>query len=433
MHRYFLIVLFTVNAFKPGLTQTDSVPDYFDNNYRRYTNYIYRESIKTVEMYCEGRELSYPIIELNSNDKIKLSFDDLDGGTKNYWYRLIHCDAGWQPSGLSYSDYLDGFEFNRIYSYKFSFNTLCRYTHYNLSIPNDDVKLKISGNYLLEVLEDNDESLIVLSGRFCVVEYRLGIDAEVKRATVIDLKKSHQEIDFTIRKDSRVSDPYSQLKVILLQNNRWDNAITGLKPVFVRNDQLIYDFDEDNNFAGGSEYRYFNIKSVRFRSERTDSLTFEPPYYHIYLVKDERRPFKIYSYHEDINGKFKVDVEQGDDAENEADYVYVTFTLPYDAPVVNGNIYVSGGLAGWTYDATNRMKYSFKEKAYKLTMFLKQGYYNYEYVFVKDGTTSGNNTYIEGSHYETENDYLIYVYFRDFSSRCDKLVGLKIVNSLKKL
>jgi len=433
MYRFVFIVLFVLYACKSGIAQSDTVPDYFDNNFLRYTNHIYRENIKTPELFREGAELTYPVIELNSSDKLKLCFDDLDSGTRNYWYRLIHCDAGWQPSDLNYSDYMDGFEYNKIYDYKFSFNTFCKYTHYFVSVPNEDVRPKISGNYIIEVFEDYNPDNIVLTRRFSVVEYKLGIDAEVKRATLIDLKKSHQEIDFNVRKDASITDPYGEIKVVLVQNNRWDNAVSGLKPSLIKDQTLIYDFDEDNNFPGGSEYRHFNTNNVRFQSEHIKSIIYEDPYYHYYLENDNRRPYKIYSYHEDINGKFMVDVEQGDDKDIEADYVYVTFNLSYDAPVVNGNIYVSGAFTGWNFGNENRMKYKFEEKAYQLTLFLKQGYYNYEYVFVKDGSTKGDNTIIEGSHYETENDYFIYIYFHDINIRYDKLIGFKVVNSLKKL
>ncbi|MCX6258950.1 MAG: DUF5103 domain-containing protein [Bacteroidia bacterium] len=433
MNKYLSLFFFFLLFAGTLYSQDEPVPEYFDNNYLRYTDHIYKNNIKTAEIYREGWELSYPYIELNSADKIKLSFDDLDGGTKNYWYKLIHCDADWEPSDINYSDCIDGFEFNQINDNKFSFNTLCQYTHYNLSIPNDDVKLKISGNYIIEVLEDFDETKIVLTRKFYVVEYRMVVDAEVKRASLIDLKKTHQEVDFTINKDASVSDPYGEIKVFLLQNNRWDNAISGLKPVFIKDNQLIYNYNEENTFAGGCEFRYFNCNSVRFQSERVKGIVYEPPYYHFNLLPDPKLTFNVYSYHEDINGKFQVDVENGDDKEREADYVNVTFTLPYDAPVVKGNIYVSGSFTFWNFDTLNQMKYDYVEKAYKLTLFLKQGYYNYQYLYVKDGTTTGDVSLTEGSHYETENDYIILVYFHDVSIRYDKLTGLKIVNSLKKL
>ncbi len=399
----------------------------------RYENYIYKENIKTILLHKQGWELSYPIINLNSEDKLKLSFDDLDGDIKDYYYTIIHCDASWQPSDLLPADYIEGFIENQIQDYKYSFNTLYRYIHYNLIIPNENIKPKISGNYILKVYEDYDETNLVLTKRFVIVEHKVTISANVKRATLLDLRRSSHEIDFTLSYSAySINNPYRDIKVVIAQNNRWDNVITNLKPLFVKYNELVYDYEEGNVFSGGSEYRYFDIKSVRYQSDRIWKIHYEKPYYHIYLFNDEKRTFKIYYFYQDLNGKCFIKIQEGEDSEVEADYVYVHFTLPYDSPIIDGNIYVFGGLSDWSFNTNNQMKYNFDKKAYELTMLLKQGYYNYEYVCVKDGSKVADNTFIEGSHYETENDYIIYIYHRDISSRYDKLIGFEIVNSLRK-
>ncbi len=406
--------------------------DYFYENYLRYENYIYKENIKTILFHKQGWELTYPIINLNSEDKLKLSFDDLDGDIKDYYYTIIHCDANWQPSDLLPADYIEGFIENQIQDYKYSFNTLYRYIHYNLIIPNENIQPKISGNYILKVYEDYDETNLVLTKRFVIVEHKVTISANVKRATLLDLRKSSHEIDFTLSYSAySINNPYRDIKVVIAQNNRWDNVITNLKPLFVKYNELVYDYEEDNVFSGGSEYRYFDIKSVRYQSDRIWKIHYEKPYYHIYLFNDEKRTFKIYYFYQDLNGKCFIKVQEGEDSEVEADYVYVHFTLPYDSPIIDGNIYVFGGLSDWSFNTNNQMKYNFDKKAYELTLLLKQGYYNYEYVHLKDGSKVADNTFIEGSHYETENDYIIYVYHRDVNSRYDKLIGFEIVNSLR--
>jgi hypothetical protein len=63
---------------------------------------------------------------------------------------------------------------------------------------------------------------------------------------------------------------------------------------------------------------------------------------------------------------------------------------------------------------------------------MKQGYYNYEYAFLKDGTTDGTASYFEGSHYETENDYMILIYYRNPQDRYDRLMGMGMANSVNK-
>ena len=425
-----------VDSVNVSLIETD---DYYKKEHFRFENYIYKDNIKTALLYKEGWQLSSPVFELNSNEKIKLSFDDLDADSKNYYYTIIHCNANWEPSDIRDSEYIEGFIENQITDYKFSFNTMQNYTHYNLVIPNEDLKVRKSGNYILKVYLDNDPDNVVLSSRFMVVDRKITIQAKVKQATSINDRNYKQEIDFTIiHKGYDIADPYGDIKVIITQNDRWDNAIKNLKPLFIRNNELIYDYDEDNVFSAGNEYRHFDIKSMRYQSERIRKITFElskqvdsslEKNHHVYLLNDEKRSIKRYSSEIDINGKQFIKTDEGTDSETEADYAYVHFSLLYDAPLIDGNLYVFGAISLWNFSRESQLKYNYKRFAYETTMYLKQGYYNYEYVFLQDGETVADNTFIEGSHYETENDYTIYVYHNSFGDNYDQLIAVEKFNS----
>lgn len=399
----------------------------------RYEDYIYKENIHSVLLYKEDWELSYPVIELNGATRLVLSFDDIGTDPADYSYSFIHCNSDWQPSTVMQPDYLDGFSDNKIYTYTSSFNTTIKYIHYSVSFPNDDVKLKASGNYIVKVFHNYDPDDIVLTKRFYIVDTKVTVNAEVKQAILSDFRKSGHEVDFEIdKKKYPVTDPYNDIAVVLVQNSRQDNTIASLKPKFVNGDRLVYNFNEDNFFMAGGEYRYFDIKTLRLNTERVEQISYSNSSFHVKLIDDERRTFKTYKYHKDINGKYLVKTQEGQNDEIDADYAYVYFSLPYDAPVVKGNIYVTGGLANWGYSKTNRMKYNFERKQYELVMLLKQGYYNYQYLLLNDNETKGDVSPVEGSHYETENDYLIFVYHRDISNRYDKLVGFQIANSVIK-
>ncbi|MEA3445801.1 MAG: DUF5103 domain-containing protein [Bacteroidota bacterium] len=411
----------------------DSLPDYFDENFIRFDNYIYNESIHSVQIYKSDDVLSLPVIGLNSSDKLLLSFDDLANESKDYYYRIIHCTSDWEDSRLSYYDYIDGFEENQISDFRFSFNTFRNYCHYDLLLPNKDVQFKVSGNYLIKVYGPGSEDLPVFTHRFMLFEPLVYIDAIAKRSTILDEMNSHQEIDFSIKSQITINDPYRELKVVLMQNGRRDNCIDKLQPKFIRNNELLYDLESENSFAGGNEFRFFNCKDVEFKSQGIDIIRYEKPWFYFDLEKDQRRRFKVYFFGEDINGKYKIDMADAYETEIEADYVYVKFSLAYDAPVVNGDIYVFGALTAWGFNKNNKMKYNFDDKCYELTMLLKQGYYNYCYAFLKDGQQAANTGYIEGNHYETENDYQIFVYLKENSSRYEKLIGFSSVNSLRKL
>ena len=417
-----LSLAFNINVFAQD--------DYFNISSIRYDNFIYKESIKTPLTYRQGFELSLPAIELNTNDAIEISFDELSDNIENYSYTLIHCNSNWQPSIISENDYMDGFFENPITDYQQSFNTFTNYIHYKIVIPNENVKIKLSGNYILLVYENGNKSELVLTRRFFVIESKTEIKASIKRATQIDLMKSHQEVDFTLKNTFNCNDPFQDIKVIISQNYRWDNIITDLKPLFVKDNELIYNYEDGNVFPGGSEFRWFDAKSVRYQTERVKAISYEKPNFHFTLIPDEKRTFKIYFQWQDLNGKFLVKNSEGINSSVEADYIYVHFSLPYEAPMIDGNMYVFGGFSDWQCIKNNMLKYNYEKKAYELSLLLKQGFYDYQYAYLKDGTREIDLGFIEGNHYETENDYFIFVYWHDISSRYDRLVGYKMINSI---
>ena len=434
--KYILVLLALIvvkSAFSSIVLVNDSLPDYYDGNHLRYENHEYNKRIKTVRMYPEFKIFDEAVINLHSQEHLILDFDELDSDVKDYYYKIIHCTSNWETSDLSYSDYMEGFEINQIRNYDFSFNTYFNYVHYSLSLPNQDVKLLISGNYLIQVFEDYDEDKLVLTRRFHIVDEKLTVEAEVKRASLIDKMDSHQEITFTINTNIPISNPYNDLKVVITQNGRWDNRIDHLKPLFINDGKLVYNNQQENIFPGVNEFRYFNTKDIKFESHGIERIEFIRPYYHFYLNQSQLRRFKVYFYDEDLNGNYSVDIANGREMDIEADYVFVHFSLPYDVPIVDGNIYIYGELSDWAFNPENKMKYDFETKSYNCTLLLKQGYYNFLYAYVKDGEQKADIGYLEGNHYQTENNYFIYVYLKENSSRFERLIGFQKVNSLKKI
>lgn len=426
--KYFFLALNLIMLISSAFSQ--DTDDYYNEEYPRNTDHVYNKNIKSVMIYKSGWKLSYPIMHLNGNDSLRLCFDDLDLEIKDYSYSIEHCNADWSESGLAVSEYIDGMIENRIVDFEHSFNTFVSYIHYSLYLPNEDIKITKSGNYIIKVFKDYNQDSIVLSRRFFVTEDMAVINAKVRRASDPSRSESGQQIDFTVNKGGlKIRDPFHELKVVISQNYRFDNAVKNIVPNIVREDELVYDYNPETIFEGGSEYRYFDIKSLRYQSERIQAITFEKPYHYVELVSDEPRNFTVYFFNQDLNGKFFHEIQEGEDNDTEPDYVWVHFSMPYEAPMIDGNFYVFGALSDWNYNESNRMNYNFEKKQYEANLLLKQGYYNYEYVFVKDGTTVADNTFLEGSHYETENDYLIFLYQRGFSDRYDHLVGINIINS----
>lgn len=424
----FFIQLFSTYIF----AQNDSTYDYFKKDFFRYENAVYKPNIRTVQLAMSSWELTSPIIELNSEEKLKLGFDDIDINIKQYSYSIIHCDMDWNPTNISPTDYIDGYQDELISDYRNSFNTIPTYIHYQLVFPTDVMKITKSGNYVLKVFVNGNSEDVIISRRFMVYESKVTIDARIHQASIISDRNNKQEIDFNINYQGyTIANPYEDIKVVLMQNDRFDNYITKLKPLFTKQDQLVYDFDEDNVFNAENEFRYFNCKSLKLKTENINYFEYDSlKQAHVYLLNDESRSYKRYITRSDINGRYSIQGEFARNASTDCDYVNVHFFLPYDIPVTNGNIYVFGGLSDWQYQQKFKMIYDEKHRRYTLIANLKQGIYNYEYVFLKDEEKTGNASFIEGNHSESENDYLILVYHRTIGVFYDQLIACKRVNSI---
>ncbi len=419
-------------SYSQALAQNDSAYDYYKKDFFRYENAVYKPNIRTVQLAMSSWELTSPIIQLNSDEKLKLGFDDIDVNIKQYSYSIIHCDMDWNPSNISPTDYIDGYQDELISDYKNSFNTIPSYIHYQLIFPTDVMKITKSGNYVLKVFVNGNSDDVIISRRFMVYESKVTVDARVHQATIISDRNYKQEIDFNINYQGyTIANPYDDIKVVLMQNDRFDNYITKLKPLFTKQDQLVYDFDEDNVFNAGNEFRYFNCKSLKLKTENINYFEYDSlKQAHVYLLNDESRSYKRYITRSDINGRYSIQGEFARNADTDADYVNVHFFLPYDIPSTNGNMYVFGGFSDWQYQQKFKMIYDEKIRCYTLIANLKQGIYNYEYVFLKDGEKVADETIIEGNHSETENDYLILVYHRTIGVFYDQLIACKRANSI---
>ncbi|MCK4920906.1 MAG: DUF5103 domain-containing protein [Bacteroidales bacterium] len=399
-----------------------------------FTTTIFQKNIKSMMMFREGWRLSYPITELNSDVKLKLIFDDLSDEVKTYHYKIIHCNADWTQSNLSDSEYLDGSIFqNYIQNYQFSFNTYTSYIHYDLSLPNEDINFKVSGNYVIQIYENYNEDEIILSHRFMITEKQVMVEADVMRPVLSIFKDNSQQINISVNYSSfLLDDPYQDIKLVVLQNGRWDNALKGLKPLFDNNGILDYNYQMENVFEGGSEFRWFDIKSLRYQSPYIRSIDFEDNAYHVYLFPEEDRSRKQYFYEEDLNGKYYVEIQEEQNNDTDADYVNVYFEFPSEEALFEAEFYVLGELSNWEISEKNKMTYDESSQSYKLDLLLKQGYYNYHICSAKTSDSPGELRYSEGNHYETENDYIVLVYYTDKRRYYDRLIGYQIVNSLRK-
>ncbi len=397
-----------------------------------YRNKIYKQNIKTVLFYRAGWEFTYPVLELNSGKQLILEFDDLNPELTDYYYTIIHCTADWQPSDLNPLEYISGYEEEQIQNYENSFGTLIQYTHYSLIFPDENMKPVISGNYLLLVYEDYDKSKPVLTRRFYVVKPQVKVEAVVKRSTQVSDMNTSQEIIVDVTdKQNYITNPQDDFSMTIAQNNSQDIILTNLKPNFIKGN--VYEFYDPHvlKFPGGNEFRYINTKNTKFVTDRIQSIRFNRPHYIFEVVPEECNPSPTYSYFQDINGELLITAEHVSNPTLEADYVYVDFTFYCNNAKTDNNLYVYGAVSDWNCNENNKMTYDYGTKSYNLRMLLKQGFYNYEYVLCNKRDNIPDLTSTEGNYYQTENNYVIFLYNLPQGGQYDELIGYKVVNSLK--
>lgn len=399
----------------------------------RYENYIYEDQIHTVQFLQKGTQHPIPLIKLGGTDRLTLSFDELSTDNDYYQYTLIHCDAYWRPSNLKPLEYLSGNNFEYINDFSYSQNTYQKYVHYSVNVPGTEMKPKYSGNYLLKVYRNFDEKDIIITRKLFILDAKAGFEVDIHPATLAGKRFSSQEIDMKIKvEDYQVVNPYQDLKLVISQNNRWDNAIGGIPPQFIVGNEYTYNYEKENVFDGINEFRFCDFRSLRFFSQNVQRKHFDS-LYHLELKTEEKRGSKRYYQYIDFNGKQVIANKDGqNDGSTDGDYVWVYFSMESTAQLRTGDVYVYGALSDWRAQDKFKMTYNDTTKKYELKVLLKQGYYSYLFA-TKNSTTGVMETIeTEGNYMETENDYYIYYYCRNQLLDYDELIGYTAANSSKK-
>ncbi len=381
------------------------------------------ENIKTV-VFKGPTEDQFPVIQLG--EPMTLEFDDLTANEQDYYYKIFHCDYDWTPSQLLKSQYLDGADNQRIIDYENSYTTLQPYSNYRLTIPNENVKLKVTGNYVLEIY--NSYGDLQFSRRFVVFRDAVSVAGAVKRSRDFNFINTKQVVQFNINTASfRVVNPKKEVKVAIIQNHQWSTALYNIKPQFTIGTELVYKYNDETSFFGGNEYLNFDTKDLRSPTFAISNIEMRDVYHH-YLFTNEYRYDKEYTYYPDINGDFVVRTLQGEDVSREAEYSKVHFSLPYTNQIGLDDVYVIGKFNNYDLGEENRMIFNEETGKFEATLMIKQGFYNYKYVVQReDGTIEPN--LVSGNFHFTENNYLILVYYRDFGDMYDSIIGIGSVNS----
>lgn len=392
---------------------------------------VYDENIHTALLHPPNDQLLLPVIRLNSTDKLQLSFDDMSAESYLFKYKFVHCTKDWQTSGLYVMDYIDGFFEEDITNYEFSLNAIPPYIHYNLIFPTREMQIKLSGNYILKVYIDTpDDDNVILTKRFFVVEPLVRIKVTIPYYPKnLEFVRKKQQIDLTLfTPDLFNAEPEQRISVTIQQNGRWDNVKENLRPTSIMLNQLDFNYREGIVFEGGNQFRNFDMKSYWYQSMYIKEIISNPDGYDVILHTDRNRANKPYSVIDDIAGKKLIKARSGQDTNTEGEYAWVEFWLRQPR-IKDANIYLLGALVDWQLDEKSKLRWDSRLNIYRGRLYLKQGYYDYLFVVVPKGKTRGSVSVIEGDHWETVNQYSVYVYYKEKVPAYDRLVGYLTVNS----
>ena len=388
---------------------------------------IVSSRIASLQVVAGDDWMSPPIITLNGNSPINIDFDDLTHEYHRYVYKVEHCEADWTTSeDLFMSDFIDGFGDGRtLDNIEESLNTNVLYTHYHLQIPNEECRLKLSGNYRVTIYDENNDDEVMLKVCFMVLEPKMSVAMNILTNTDIDINNAHQQIDANLDFGSCVvTNHEQQIKTVLMQNGRWDNAVVNSKPQYVKSDGLRWAHNREFIFPAGNEYRKFEMLDMNHTTMGMELLDWDGSSYHAYIWLDE--PRKSYVYDEDANGSFIIRNTDYDEVNRTCDYLVTHFRLK--SPQLDGEVYLNGTWTNDMFTEKYKMEYNDEEQIYEGVVSLKQGYYSYQYLWLSpDGATRPVPS--EGSFYQTENNYQMLVYYRGIGERTDRLVGYQQVSN----
>ncbi len=407
---------------------------------------VFNEQIRTLRV-----ERAFLVLEegrvdgADPENTLHISFDEMSHDLHFYTYSVKMLDCSAPDDGLMRpneallsGEYLQGFTTQDITAYDHSVNTSREYTHYSFDFPNENMVITKSGAYRLTIYEDGNPDKRIAEVDFCVVDPRVKIDARVRNNTDIELSGRYQQLDIDVNTAALdIRDP-GELRLVVTQNNRLDNSVELTQATYVEPNRLRYINNKALIFEGGNEYHHFDAFSCFYAGYGIDRVYHEMGDYHVLLLPNEITKGQ-YIHEYDSDGRFVVNAERTYDSDTEAEYMWVYWTLPAEKPWLDGAVYIGGEIFGNELGMRNRMQYDAEAKCYWLTALVKQGGYDYQFWFAGkgitglhprgyQGSTKTTTQRVDGSYWETENEYAVYVYWRPFGARHDQLVGVQVLH-----
>ena len=277
-------------------------------------NRIFSPQIKSLQVVVNQDFLSPAVMRLHTDDILQIAFDELSHDYHRYAYTIERCEADWTPSEEMFeSDWLEGFNAIVIDDHEQSVNTIIPYTHYQLQIPNDQCRLKMSGNYRLHIIDDESQQELACV-EFMVTDQTMSLFMEASTNTDIDHNISHQQLSISLNYNNHiVTNPQEQIRMVVRQNDREDNSRLHVSPSFIQANGLRWQHHQQLIFDAGNEYHKYEVLDPSHPTMGIDYINWDGEQYQVYPFINEPRPHYIYD--EDADGAFYI--RNSDNREND--------------------------------------------------------------------------------------------------------------------
>lgn len=401
-------------------------------NAQREPDFIYQKNIRSVKFHRFGEPVSMPIITLNSPEQLELHFDDMETDVKYYYYTLEMRNADWSPVQMSYFDYIKGYTQQRIQTYRTSSAMLSRYTHYQAIVPDRNLMPSKSGNYVLKVFINGDTSKLAFTRRLLVVDRKFPVGVQVQQPFSQQFFRTHHRLLVqVVHRGFELRYPQQQIRMMILQNNRWDNAIRNLQPTYIKPDVLEFVNEQEMLFPAMREWRWANLRSFRLLGDRIRRQQNTDSSYTVFVQDDRSRLGTPYYFFRDVNGRLLYETVERISPFWEADYAKVKFSFlpPGGVPFREKELFLFGEITDYGRLKEAKMQFNEEKRLYETELNLKQGYYDYVYALKDPKSTVFETDQTEGNAWEAEDLYTVLVYYRELGGRYDQLLGVSIVSS----
>ncbi len=375
-------------------------------------------SVRTVQLYQGDDEQSLPVTSMTGGDGLTLEFDLLEEEGRPLSVYFQHADRTWRRD-LSPGQTLESFQDDRLMEYRSSRGTDVSYVHYQYRFPNDEIRFRISGNYILRVTERGRRDSVLFEQPFFVTEEEGGLQLGAEAFPVPGQQQPSLRPRARFAPPSAIQgDPFGHT-VCFVRNGRLADTRCEDRPLLVRQPKLEFELDRDRAYAPATAEYGLDLSTLRptaqiARVERT------PPPIRVFLDPDYAR-FTEASRGPSLNGQTVVRgaLSAQADPSLTAEYVETTFAFvpsgetPYGSPLV-----VAGSFSGMDPARGTRMDWNAERGRYEGSVLLKQGRHQYFY------STSDPSLAEEVRRTQSRraNTYTAFVYYRDAQYNTDRLL-----------